>query len=323
MSTPASPSAANGAPPSLPSERRVGPMTDPLAVGQVMARSGLFPDITRVSQAVVKILAGRELGIGPFAAMSDIHLIDGKPVVGARILAALVRQSPVYDYKVVEWTNERCAIDFYRHGEKLEPTVTFTEDDAQRAGLDRPTRSGKPSNHTKFPRNMKFARAMSNGVGLHCPDLTAGTPVYTPDELGVEDPDADIAPVTEPSELADAEPAAGVDSDQEEAEVVAERPRALTDAASECAVSVDTVIELCRFYYDRAELEVLSSVQAAEMADRLRYAVGVGLDDGKLRRLAGRGLAMEDRAAAARAADVWLTSRSPAARSKRARRSSS
>ena len=59
--------------------------------------------------------------------MSDIHIIDGKPVVGARILAALVRQSKVYDYRVVEWTNERCSIDFYRDGERLEPTVTFTE----------------------------------------------------------------------------------------------------------------------------------------------------------------------------------------------------
>lgn len=39
---------------------------------------------------------------------------------------------------------------------------------------------------------------MRNGVGLQGPDLTAGTPLYTPDELGVEDPDADVAPVTEP-----------------------------------------------------------------------------------------------------------------------------
>src|SRR4051795_13390393 len=170
----------------------------PIVLGQIFARSRLFPVITRVSQAVVKILAGRELGIAPFAAMSDIHLVDGTPVVGARILAALVRQSSVYDYKVVEWTNERCSIDFYRHGEKLEPTVTFTDDDARRAGLDQPNRDGSPSNHMKFPRNMKFARAMSNGVGLHCPDLTAGTPVYTPDELGVVDADADIAAVDEP-----------------------------------------------------------------------------------------------------------------------------
>lgn len=194
----ATPSTTNGhstVPPVDPAAL-AGRELDPVSIGRIMALSGLFPDITRVSQAVVKVLAGRELGIGPFAAMSDIHIIEGKPVVGARILAALVRQSPVYDYRVVEWTNERCAIEFFRHGEKLEPTVTFTEDDAARAGLDQPTRSGKPSNHMKFPRNMKFARAMSNGVGLHCPDVTAGAPVYTPDELGAEDAEAAIAPVT-------------------------------------------------------------------------------------------------------------------------------
>jgi hypothetical protein len=287
-------------------------MTDPLAVGQVMARSGLFPDITRVSQAVVKVLAGRELGIGPFAAMSDIHIIEGKPVIGARILADLVRQSAVYDYEVVEWTNERCAIDFYRHGQKLEPTVTFDQEDAKRAELDKPTRAGKPSNHTKFPRNMKFARAMSNGVGLHCPDLTAGAPVYTPDELGVEDPDADVAPIGEEGEQGEPTPAQAAAGDQEDADVVAERVRALTDAAQECGVATDTVVELCRFYYDQPDLAALTRVQAAEMADRLRYARGVGIDDGRLARLAARGLAMEDRAKAAEAADVWLTTR-PAA----------
>jgi hypothetical protein len=291
------------------SEPPVGPMTDPLAIGQVMARSGLFPDITRVSQAVVKVLAGRELGIGPFAAMSDIHIIEGKPVIGARILAALVRQSAVYDYEIVEWTNERCAIDFYRHGQKLEPTVTFDGQDAKRAELNKPTRSGKPSNHTKFPRNMKFARAMSNGVGLHCPDLTAGAPVYTPDELGVEDPDADIAPVADESEGSEPTAEAASVGDQEDAEVVTERLRALTGAATECAVAIDTVVELCRFYYDQPDLGALTATQAAEMADRLRYAQGVGVDDAKLARLASRGLAMADRAQAAQAADVWLTTR--------------
>jgi hypothetical protein len=301
--------ATNGGTAVPTSEPPVGPMTDPLAIGQVMARSGLFPDITRVSQAVVKVLAGRELGIGPFAAMSDIHIIEGKPVIGARILAALVRQSAVYDYEVVEWTNERCAIDFYRHGQKLEPTVTFTEEDAQRAELNQPTRQGKPSNHMKFPRNMKFARAMSNGVGLHCPDLTAGAPVYTPDELGVEDPDADIAPVAEDGEAGKPTSEAASAANQDEAEVVTERLRALTEAAAECAVATDTVLVLCRFYYDQPDLAALTATQAAEMADRLRYAHGAGVDDARLARLAARGMGMADRAEAARAADVWLTTR--------------
>ena len=306
--SPSLPAPANGGSAPSTSEPPVGPMTDPLAIGQVMARSGLFP-VTRVSQAVVKVLAGRELGIGPFAAMSDIHIIEAKPVIGARILAALVRQSAVYDYQIVEWTNQRCAIDFYRHGQKLEPTVTFTEEDAQRAELNKPTRAGKPSNHTKFPRNMKFARAMSNGVGLHCPDLTAGAPVYTPDELGVEDPDADIAPVAEDGDGSEPTAEAASAGDQEDAEVVTERLRALTEAPAECAVATDTVVELCRFYYDQPDLVALTATQAAEMADRLRYARGVGVDDVKLARLAARGLTMADRAEAAQAADVWLTTR--------------
>jgi hypothetical protein len=310
---------SNGAPAST-GEPPVAPMTHSLAIGQVMARSGLFPDITRVSQAVVQVLAGRELGIGPFAAMSDIHIIEGKPVIGARILAALVRQSAVSDYEIVEWTNERCAIDFYRHGQKLEPTVTFDEEDARRAGLNQPTRSGRPSNHMKFPRNMKFARAMSNGVGLHCPDLTSGASVYTPDELGVEDPDADVAPVGEDDDHGQTTPAPAAARDQEDDDVVAERVRALAETAQECGVATHTVVELCRFYYDQGDLAALTRVQAAEMADRLRYATGVGVDDAKLARLAARGLAMEDRAKAAEAADVWLTTRQQTATSESDRR---
>ena len=34
-----------------------------------------------------------------------------------------------------------------------------------------------------FPRNMLYARAISNGAKWHCPDVFGG-PVYTPDELG-------------------------------------------------------------------------------------------------------------------------------------------
>jgi hypothetical protein len=33
------------------------------------------------------------------------------------------------------------SIDFYRHGERLEPTVTFTEQDAELAGLNEPMRT--------------------------------------------------------------------------------------------------------------------------------------------------------------------------------------
>jgi hypothetical protein len=301
MSTVPSTNGAHPAP--VESATLAGRERDPIILGEIFARSGLFPDITRASQAVVKILAGREPGIGPFAAMSDIHLVDGTPVVGARILAALVRQSDAYDYKVVEWTNERCSIDLYRHGEKLEPTVTFTDDDARRAGLDRPRADGTPSNHMKFPRNMKFARAMSNGVGLHCPDLTAGTPVYTPGELGVDDADADVAPVPDPPANAAVQDPSG-----QERDAATDGQGDLTDAP-DGSYSPATVVELCRFFYDQPRLADLSDEQAAEMAARLRLARARGVGDEKLRSVAEKGRRMGDPARARRAADIWLTFR--------------
>jgi hypothetical protein len=134
--------------------------------------------------------------------------------------------------------------------------------------------------------------------------------VYTPDDLGVEDPDADVTPVDQEDERAEPAPAAAAATDQEDADVVVERVRALNDAANKCGVAIDTVVELCLFYYDQPDLAALTRVQAAEMADRLRYATRMGIDDAKLARLAARGLAMDDRAKAAEAADVWLTTRS-------------
>jgi hypothetical protein len=303
MSTVPSTNGADRAP--LDPASLAGRELDPIALGQIFARSRLFPDIKRVSQAVVKILAGRELGVGPFAAMSDIHLVDGTPVVGARILAALVRQSSVYDYRVVEWTNERCSIDFYRHGEKLEPTVTFTDEDAKRADLDKPRADGTPSSHTRFPRNMKFARAMSNGVGLHCPDLTAGTPVYTPEELGVEDPDADVAPEDEAPD-GDAGP---VEPADDSGPGIASGDDRAGGDLTEAGYTAATVVELCRFFYDRPRLTDLTAEQSSEMAARLRLARDRRVSDEKLADIARKGFAMGDRPRARQAADIWLNRR--------------
>jgi hypothetical protein len=57
-------------------------------------------------------------------------------VADTRIVAP-TRRSRMYDYRVVEWTNERCTIDIHGDGKEGEPKVTFTDADARRAGLDR------------------------------------------------------------------------------------------------------------------------------------------------------------------------------------------
>jgi len=56
----------------------------------------------------------------------------------------------------------------------------FTIEDAKTAGLYR-----QSSPWEKYPRNMVFARAITNGARWYCPDVFNG-PIYTPDELGAE-----------------------------------------------------------------------------------------------------------------------------------------
>jgi len=146
----------------------------------VFAQSRLFENMEDAAKAMVKVMAGAELGIQPFASMTGIHVIKGKPAIGANIIAALIKSSGRYNYRVTEHTETVCRIQFFEKvsgtWEKI-GTSDFTAQEAQRAGVQ---------NMQKFPKNMLFARAISNGARWHCPDIFAGAPVYTAEELGAQ-----------------------------------------------------------------------------------------------------------------------------------------
>lgn len=150
------------------------------ALGQIFVDSGFFSDAKEQSQAVVKTLAGREVGLQPIEAMTGIHIVKGKVTLGANLMAAAVKKSEDYNYKVTDHTEERCVIEFYEHDELI-GTSEFTIEDAKRAGVVKPN-----SGWEMYPRNMLFARAMSNGVKWYCPDVFGHAPVYVPEEMGAE-----------------------------------------------------------------------------------------------------------------------------------------
>ena len=133
-----------------------------------------------IAQIGVKILAGREMGYGAFASVQGIHVIQGKPTVSANLMAAAVKAHPRYNYKVVEMTDDKVSIQFYEDGQPS-GVSEFTKADATLAGL-----TGKDI-WKKFPRNMLFSRALSNGVRWFTPDVFNGSTMYTPDEI-----DADV-----------------------------------------------------------------------------------------------------------------------------------
>lgn len=151
------------------------PINELINVAKAFAESGMFADTKSMAQALVKIQAGQEIGIPPFASMTGIHIIQGKPTIGAGLIASRVKGSGKYDYKVLEASETKCSIDFYQGKEKI-GNSTFTIEDAKKA---------LTKNIEKFPKNMLFARAISNGVKWYCPDVFSG-PIYTPEEFDME-----------------------------------------------------------------------------------------------------------------------------------------
>ncbi|MFI8696723.1 hypothetical protein [Dietzia maris] len=163
-------------------------------LSKIFIQSGMFKGDRGVSleqqvyQAGVKIIAGVEFGIQPFAAIRGINIINGNAEMSANLMAAKVKKHPKYDYRVKQWDTTGCVITFYEIPYPGAPRdqwdelgdSSFNEEDAKAAGL--------LSNQTwrKFPRNMYFARAISNGVRIYTPDVFYGAPVYVEGEISGE-----------------------------------------------------------------------------------------------------------------------------------------
>ncbi len=158
-------------------------------LGTLLARSGYFkgsPNQEKaVAQAIVKVLAGRELGISPVAAMSGIHIIEDKPSISAGLMAGLIKKSERYNYQILEATDVSCLLNFLELDAVGAWAVIgqagFTIDEAKKADLMGP----RKLNWKRYPADMLFARALSRGARRHCPDLFTGT-VYTHDEMNLK-----------------------------------------------------------------------------------------------------------------------------------------
>lgn len=144
-------------------------MKDLTELADAAVASGMFADVKNAGIAKMKILAGREVGLEPIAALQAIHFFNNRVVYGAGVYTGLMLDSNKYDYQILEHTHEKCVIQFFRrNGEKMEPSgppVEYNKEDAKRAGL-----SGKDV-YTKFGDDMYFAGAIRKGFRRHCNDL--------------------------------------------------------------------------------------------------------------------------------------------------------
>ena len=171
---------------------------------------------TATACAFMRIQFGAELGFGPMSSLANVHLIEQpgggvKPSPSAAMIAARLIATG-NGYSVVELSSEACELDFGA-GPNGNPRMSrFTLEDAKTAGLrftsfGKNGKPGKPTNWSKFPRNMLFARALTNGAKWYHPEMFGGA-VYTPDEIstGIAAEDAPLPAIVVASEDAPTDP---------------------------------------------------------------------------------------------------------------------
>jgi hypothetical protein len=202
-------------------------------------QSGFFSDVKSAAQAVVKIMAGNELGISPIASMRGIHVFEGKVELSGPTMAALIKRADKYRFKVVESSNDRCEITFEEREagewESCGPNVVFDRQDAVNAELAKFDKDGKnistKQNWRKYLADMMLWRCLSRGFRRYTSDL-AGGDLYVQGEISeaagvpqravtqpqpgpTEDTkalDAALAPDPTPSQPTPKEPSSGVEN---------------------------------------------------------------------------------------------------------------
>lgn len=143
-------------------------------VAEQFALSGLVPQALKGKPAdcFTVLMTGVELGLGPATSLRAIHVVQGRAVLSADIMAGLAMKAGA-SFEYIQNDATACTIKWTRG--KSTGTCTFTMADAERAKL-----SGKET-WRAYPAAMLAARCRAIASRQAAPDLLAG--LYDPDEI--------------------------------------------------------------------------------------------------------------------------------------------
>jgi hypothetical protein len=123
--------------------------------------------------AALRISYAHSLGL-PAHAAQEIHLVKGNLTLSAKLCRALAHQHGLRVVKADEKADSCTAVVIdLATGHELGRT-TYTLAQAHKAGIDKPSSSGKPSNWTVYPDRMLWARASKRALDDHAPWVTVG-----------------------------------------------------------------------------------------------------------------------------------------------------
>lgn len=182
-----------------------------------LAASGLLPASYRRQPANVlyAIEYGRMIGLAPMAAITGVHVIEGKPAASAALISALVRRA---GHKLRVRGDETSATAQIIRSDDPDYVfeATFTMRDAAKANL-----AGKAV-WKQYPAAMLKSRAITQVCRDACEEVLFGLH-YTAEELGAE---VDEEGVPLPADTASAQTGPTAAEPIEDAELVDEQPPA-------------------------------------------------------------------------------------------------
>lgn len=143
--------------------------------------SGLLPrNINNAFAALAIIEKGRELGVPPMMALSNINMIEGKPSADAQLIAGLIYRDHGDDALIVTVSTDQIAtVQYKRRGWVQHREVSYTMEEARTALLT------EKANWKKMPRAMLRARAITTAAHMAFQDTIGG--LYSGEELGADD----------------------------------------------------------------------------------------------------------------------------------------
>lgn len=166
------------------SEMMIAPQLDMTALEQAAKQlvQSKYSTERNLVDALWLIATGAGLGIDPATSLRAIHVIKGKPVLSADLMSAVAMRHPACEYLIVrKMTAEVCEIATKRRGWPEEVVMSWTSEDAKRAGL-----SG--DNWKKYPQAMLKARCLGQIVRAAYPDALMGCYVEGEIEDAAQEP---------------------------------------------------------------------------------------------------------------------------------------
>lgn len=138
------------------------------------AAASRFYGAASPEQALMLLVTGRDLGLSYSQSLRAFHVVQGKPVLSSAGMVAVCLRSGTCEYfRVVASDDTSATVEVKRRGDPAR-RVTFTIEDARRAGL------ASRETWKAYPSRMLLARAQAFAAREVFPDLLLG--LYDPDE---------------------------------------------------------------------------------------------------------------------------------------------